>query len=89
MIVDGCCVKSDGDMFLVTIETKEPAETLAFLLFMGKVDNKLANYIVGAYYVYTTPGFPANAVPTREKQKNPLSLYCPRIFVVTPYAVRV
>lgn len=74
MIVDGCCVKSDGDMFLVTIETKGPAETLAFLLFMGKVDNKLANYIVGAYYVYTTPGFPPTAEQTREKQKNP-SLY--------------
>ena len=44
--------------------------------------NKLANYIEGAYYVWTTPGFSANSVPITEKRKNP---HRPAEFDVTPY----
>jgi hypothetical protein len=71
------------------VKLKEPAETLVFLLTLWKLDNKLANYIDGAYYVYTTRGFTAFSMPTRGKQKNPLLLFCPRFFDVTPYAARV
>lgn len=80
MIVDGCYVKSDGDTFLTTIESRgQRKRWLLFCIMMGKVVNKLANYILGAYYVYTTGGFCAIFIPNLIKQKNPLDLYggCP------------